>query len=125
LVAVDVVAAVVVAAVVVAEVVLGAVVVVGVDVVSATVSPPPSFVSAPKTSTAPSIPKKKTNATTMNAGSPPPGYCGRKRGKRNEDASAKPMKAAAVTASPTSCPVERASGTGQILDPDACRRVAC
>ena len=69
--------------------------------VSATDSFPPSFGSAPNTSTAVSIPKKKTKQTTMNAGSPPPGYCGRKRGNSNDEASANRMKAAAVTASPT------------------------
>ena len=99
---------------VVVEVVLATVVVawvaVGCEVVSATrlLS---FFLSAPKTSTAVSIPKKKTNATTMNAGSAPPGYWGRKRGNRNDEKRANAMKAAPVTASPTSCPVERASGT--------------
>ena len=47
----------------------GAVVVSAVDSTAASDSPP----SAPKTSTAVSIPTKKTKQTTTNAGSPRPG----------------------------------------------------
>src|SRR5205085_7404407 len=50
-----------------------------------------SFGSAPNTSTAVSIPKKKTNVTMMNARRPWPGNCGRNRGNRNDEQSAKTM----------------------------------
>src|SRR3954462_3428848 len=67
-----------------------------------------SFGSAPNTSTAVSIPKKKTTATTMKAGSPRPGERGRRRGNKNDDASANTMNANATRARPTLWPVERA-----------------
>src|SRR5438094_5522641 len=67
------------AAVVAAALVVGAVVVCCV-VGAAAVSVLCSFGSAPKTSTAVSIPMKKTTTTMMNAGSPRPGKSGLKRG---------------------------------------------
>src|SRR5207247_7268464 len=106
--------------VVAAVVVVGAVVVATVvEVASVVVSAVDSaalcsFGSAPKTSTAASIPKKNTKVTTMKARRPCPGNCGRKRGNRNDDASAKRMKAAPTTARPTLWPVERASSTREV-----------
>ena len=47
----------------------------------------------------------------LNAGRPRPGYCTRKRGNRNDEASAKAMKEAPTTASPILWPVVRASGS--------------
>src|SRR5439155_5895842 len=67
--------------------------------------------SAPKTSTAVSIPKKRTNVRTMNAGSPPAGYRARKRGMSSAETSANAMNTAPTTASPTLWPVVSASGS--------------
>src|SRR5207248_10181933 len=74
-----------------------------------------SFGSAPKTSTAVSIPRKKTKATMTNAGNPRPGYDGRNRGNRNDDASAKAMNVAPTTARPTLWPVESAKSSTPVL----------
>ena len=66
-------------------------------------SPPAfaSFGSLPKNQTAAIIEQKKSTVTATNPATPPlPGNCGRSRGSRNDEVSAKATKASATSPSP-------------------------